>query len=196
MVVFKGGGRVEPGPIFLWDPLTLASLRNPAVQVLNQIGSGWSGGVAGAGANSIWTWEYMPYRIEEWTVGGVASRALDRRPSWFPHADVPMMSSVRNQLPPPHLQGVQQDSEGRIWVFANVPVTVWAASDPVSPSSQMEKYFRTRIEVIDPTAERVIASVLLDAWVVSPLPGGRAAVYGTTPQGTPYVSIVQLTLVP
>jgi hypothetical protein len=59
----------------------------------------------------------------------------------------------------------------------------------------MERYYRTRVEVIDPAAGRVVASTQLDAWIVAVLPGERAAVYATNAQGTPFVKIVQLRVV-
>ena len=42
---------------------------------------------------------------------------------------------------------------------------------------------------------RVLVSQALDGWVAASLPGLRAGMYGTTPQGTPYVRIVRLALV-
>jgi hypothetical protein len=199
MVLFKGPGRVEregSGVVYVNAPFQLVSLGTERSRVINTIGEAWGGGgVARAGPFAAWSWEYNPYRLERWSAGGVLGAVVDRRPSWLPFTEIPMVSPQRGERPPAHLQAAQQDGAGRLWVFANVPVEVWSADDPIHPGNAMEKYFRTRVEVIDADAGRVIASTAMDGWIVAALPGQRAAVYGTDPRGTPFVRIVQLALV-
>lgn len=199
IVFFKGRGRVDPSvvpAVYINAAFKLASLGTEQLRVVNSIGEGWGGGeVAVAGPFAVWTWEYNPYRLERWTAGGKRTHLIERQPPWFPDSAVPMAPVHRGQRPPAHLQAAQQDEAGRLWVFANVPVKVWPEGDAVHPGNAMDEYYRTRVEVIDPEAGRVIASTMLDAWIVSALPGQRAAIYGTNEMGAPFVRIVQLRLV-
>jgi hypothetical protein len=177
-------------------PFALLDLSGSTARVLGDFGEGRDWGAASADPFSLWTWDYHPYRIQRWSRSRVLLDDLERRPSWFPAgaaADEPP-GPRRGEMPPAHVQGAVQDSEGRIWAFVNEPIAVWP-DGAASLNSEMHRYFRTRVEIIDPTANRLIASLPLEGWVVAPLPGLRAAMYGTTPQGTPYVRIVQLSLV-
>jgi hypothetical protein len=184
-----------PGSVPVWTPgrFSMLGLRGETPRVTNSFGGGLDPGIAHASTSSVWTWDYHPYRIEEWHYNGTRTRAFERRLSWFPEGERP--SSQRGQMPPAHLQSVQQDEQGRLWVAVNEPIAVWPAGEANHYTREMERYYRTRLEVIDPTARRLIASVPLEGWAVSLLPGRRAAMYGTT-QGTPYVRIVQLGLTP
>jgi hypothetical protein len=170
----------------------VVSLRGSTPRVTNSFGGGIDLGIARADSISAWVWDYQPYRIERWSWNGTRSHAIERRLSWFP---IERPISQRGEMPPAHLQSVQQDAQGRIWVLVNEPVAVWPQSATTHYTTEMHEYYRTRLEVIDPDARRLVASVPLEGWAVSLLPGERAAVYGTTAQGTPYIRIVQLALV-
>jgi hypothetical protein len=91
------------------------------------------------------------------------------------------------------VQSVQQDALGRVWVFINLPVTVWREGDPYSPET-MDRYYRTRIEVIDPVAGRVVTRHDLEGWALSALPGQQVALLETSADAEFQVRIVQLTL--
>jgi hypothetical protein len=192
MVFSKQPGRVELGPVYIPRPFQILDLSGPTASAIRSFGGGFDFGVTEAGPYSVWTWDYNPYRIERWNSSGEISTVIERHPAWFPEAERPPL--LPDAMPPGHLQGVHQDAEGRVWVFVNVPTKVWVRGTPLG--NAMHEYFRTRVEIFDPAAGRMIATADLEAWVVAPLPGLRAAAYGTTPQGTPYVQIVQLALVP
>jgi hypothetical protein len=186
-------GNVEmPGPVYVRKPFQMVDLSGPTPRVLRSFGAGFDIGVTPSRTPyQVWVWDYSPYRIEKWSSAGERVDAIERHPSWFPEGERP--APQRNQLPPAHLQWVQEDSQGLVWVFISYPVGIWPeGAGPIT--REMEKYFRTRVEVIDPNAGRVVVSTVLDRWIVSPLPGGQAAVYGTNAQGTPFIQIVQLTL--
>jgi hypothetical protein len=191
------GEMLAPGRVRqIARPFALLDLSGQTARALQDFGEGRDWGIASADPYSVWTWDYHPYRIQRWSRSRVLMNDVERRPSWFPtgYAEGEPPGPRRGETPPAHLAGAVQDSAGRIWVFVNEPMAVWPVG-AASLGSEMHKYFRTRVEIIDPMAKRLIASVPLEGWVVAPLPGMRAAMYGTTAQGTPYVRIVQLSLV-
>jgi hypothetical protein len=95
-----------------------------------------------------------------------------------------------------------------VWVFIDVPSSNWRAASveqliaaagatrEVNPTRfPYEKTHRTTIEILNPRLNRVVARNTLDSWVVAALPGGRAAIYETTPDGIPSIRIVQMEMV-
>jgi hypothetical protein len=188
-VFVKRPGRVTPGPVYVPQPVEYRSLDGSTAELRETLGGGFSGGLTSADAYSVWSWEYNPYRLERWSSAGVVMEIIERRPDGFPEGDHPSISPG-GQLPA-HVRDVELDEAGRLWVYVSIPTGVYDGSGPPA----MEKMFRTRVEIIDPKSARIVTSITLDGWIVEGLPGRRAAIYGTTAQGTPYVRIVQLTLV-
>jgi hypothetical protein len=187
------GVEVENGrPVYLRRPHLVVTMDGTAASLVRSIGFGGTGGVLASGADAFWTWDYNPYRLERWSKDGRLLGNIERRPSWhFPGGEHP--ARTVGQLAPSHLQGLLEDSAGRLWVFVNEGVMRWE-SESVPISRQMEKHFNARVEVIDPIARTLYASVLLPAFIISPLPGMRAAVSETDAAGKPVVRIVQLAL--
>jgi hypothetical protein len=194
MVLTIGGSNVDVvngEPVYQYGDFSVVNLSDTQARRLSSFPGLFSPRVAPGGSFSVWIWDYTPYRIELRTSTGELRNALERRPSLFPEERHPR--PLPGQLPPAHLVGAQQDAEGLLWVFVNEPHTIWSPGGPFPPD-EMERYFRTRVEVIDPANHRIVATSQVDGVIVSPLPGQRAAIYGTNVQGTPFVRIVQLRL--
>lgn len=188
------------------DPYGVYDLSDEAARVLTSFGgetatppdrmSNLMRRVSPAIRGSFWAWRQSPYRLERWSTGGGRIQAIERTAPWF-EPEVPT-SLVR-----PVVQDVQEDRSGRLWIFLNMPLPDWEEALPVAPGSPtefpveaiaFERMYVSRVEVLDPTTGRLVARTDLDSWIVSSFPRNRAAIYGTTELGVPFVRIVQLSL--
>lgn len=105
--------------------------------------------------------------------------------------------------PKPGISAVIEDSTGLLWVFVRIPAKTWREAWPSVRSRSgeyeyrtiaLDKLFTTTIEIIDPKTRRVVTRRSLEQFVVSALPGLRAAAYSVDEEGGVRVSILQLTL--
>jgi hypothetical protein len=156
--------------------------------------------LAPARNRTYWATEYQRYELTLWSLDGKILKTLRRQSDWFPAE--PQRLSFR-EPPPPHVRTMAVDGQDRLWVFVNVAAPTWREGYPklgpgiseVGPEAfSYEKLYRTTVEVLDPTVARVVVRTTLNQYVVTPLPGGRAAVYNTTASGEPYVQIVRLAI--
>lgn len=148
-----------------------------------------------AAGGGFWAWRSSSYELDHWTMGGVRLQTIERTPEWF--------GSESLGLAQPGIQDVVEDAQGRLWVIVHMPRPNWEDALPVLPPGvrelpveaiEFDKLYRTTVEVLLPDEKRVLARTDLDVWIVSALPGNRAAIYGTTDLGYPFVRIVRLNL--
>jgi hypothetical protein len=104
--------------------------------------------IASSRNNTLWVAHRNQYRIEEWDSTGRLLRVIERRASWFP--------AVAPESLERRIRSIHEDSAGRLWV--HLVVRVPARS--------------TIIEVLDPRANRVIATARIDDWAGDPAEGG------------------------
>ena len=166
-----------------------AALSHPVTKhVFTQISGG-----------SWWSAWINLYDVTLREADGTILKTLERRPSWFPRVS-PETYDWRNEPPPPHIAGLEIDSDGLLWVLVLVARSTWKeAWVEVSPNSpeaiaRPELLYSTIVEVIDPTSNEIIAVQPLDTYVVNSLPGPRIATFDQDPGGETRISIRTLSV--
>ena len=158
--------------------------------------------LSGSRDGRFWAADAYRYRITQWDRDLRKIEVLERKPEWFAGPSRPSIGNPKAP-PPPSIVAIQEDSTGLVWVFARIAAEAWregwAKVDPNAheiPGNQiaMEKLFRTAVEVIDPRAGRVVASRVVDAWIIGALPHSRAAACQLDSLGVPHVSVLSLSL--
>lgn len=146
-------------------------------------------------SGSFWSADILRYRLSRWSTTGDRLATLERRPGWF---STPSRFWIGNPQtpPPPAISAIAQDDDGLLWVFVRIPAPTWREVWPHAAEReyrynelQLEKMFHTTIEVIDPSAKRVVARLTLPYWIIESMPGNRAAAYTVDSNGVPHVDI-------
>ncbi len=197
------GRRNEPR-----QPLARVRFSPTATEVLGAFGPGRGdadpmypqfqilGNVRG---DHAWSADATRYRLSQWDAAGTLERSLERKPEWFVN---PADGSAKS-MAQPHVRAIREDSAGLLWIFTSTSRPGWRAALPkmgpgvteiASRQIMYEKLYRTTVEVIDPRTARVVAQRVLDEWIVAALPDNRAAAYSVDENGTPRISILQLSL--
>ena len=119
-------------------------------------------------ADAVWVAHVYRYEIELWSRTGQQLITLRREAGWFP----PHREGTLLELPRPEITGMFQDEHNLLWVFVAVP-----SSRPVPPvrqrpgraedgqyvsRSDANVIFDTVIEVIDPSARRLVTSTIVE----------------------------------
>jgi hypothetical protein len=151
--------------------------------------------------DSIWAIHYMRYDVRLLVHGARLALHFQRRPSWFP-ADSDGGLGSPTRPPSPHAAAVEPDASGRVWTFINVAAPTWREGWPAGGRGgdldvralHLEKFFMTRVEVLDPVARRVVARADVPGATVSVLPDQRVALYDVDAEGIPSIRVMQLTL--
>lgn len=131
--------------------------------------------LAPASRESVWAIRPTEYALEEWSIHGELLRELRRNASWFePHTRRPSFHS--DTAPPPRVNDIQRDANGYLWILMGVADHNWQAGLELASEhpdgrqyvpSDLNKYFDTIIEVIEPAGSRVVASGRMDAYAQS-----------------------------
>jgi hypothetical protein len=195
-----------------FSPFHVASFAGDEPQRVRSFGAIHDGPVGPPGMINLWRvlapvddglWESdaQSYVLRRWSLDGRLERTITRAPRWFP----PDVERGGLTSPPsPRVTDIRASAGGSLWVFVAVAAPTWREGVPRLEPGQREvsvdafaneKLYDTMVEVIDPVAGRLIVSTRLDRYIVSSLPGGRAAIYDTTNDGEPYVQIVQMGIV-
>lgn len=123
--------------------------------------------IAPAGLTSVWAAHMDRYRIELWDAadeGEQPRRVVERTVDWFPPG---LQEEVSMEAPPtPRLQGVRQDSSGRLLVLISTADPRWReAIEPGTVHANVtdrSRYRDSRIELIDPETGELLASAAHD----------------------------------
>jgi hypothetical protein len=151
--------------------------------------------IAPIGAGRFWAARGDLYRLQLMGPDGAILKDLARKPPWF-EGESPFGIGSPEIPPPPGVDALLTDADGRLWTFVHVPRADWASGWPKLPPGpgpisistdalDVEKLWRTTVEVIDPDAGRVLVRGNLDRLVVSVLSDGHIAVYEETGFGIP-----------
>ena len=193
-------------------PLSVTSFAGSDIAVVTSFGPDDSPSRPGAmpthrlaktGDGRIWAADVQQYRLVEWAGDGDRVATLERNPDWF-DGKVSGGLGTSTSPPPPAIQAIDVDDNGRIWVFVAVAADTWREAWPGRARARREvraqdmayeKLYRTMVEVIDPTEGRVITRRTIDQWVIAALPGRRIAAYTVDRDGIPQVEISQIELV-
>ena len=157
--------------------------------------------IAASRSGGVWVSPVGRYELTLWTATGTRVRTIERTPSWFVPSDEQFLG---NPTTPPRttIEGFREDpATGLIWVFISVAARTWREGWPAQPGGReiaarsiaFEKMTDTRIEVLDPSAGRVVAVGSI-AGPASLLHDGRAAVYTVDEEGIPRMTIVDVRL--
>ena len=199
-------------------PLHSVGIDGSSGQIVKSFGTGSpaSSGPSTAGLlnwrlastrDGFWSMDVAQYRLISWSNTGTATKELLRKPAWFPELSQVSLGN-RSTPPDPYTFGLAEDEGGLLWVAVRVPSSNWrdvwlqqrsspggsGAGDVTATSMELHKLFSFWIEVIDPSAGKVLARLRTNERIVSLLPFGRAAVYEERADGVPRVRIVQFTL--
>ena len=141
--------------------------------------------LAAASSRHVWAAHFNRYEIDLWDVAtGRLLKTIVRDADWFPawkemQAESPVLTSLR------------VDSRGYLWVVAIVFDPAAPALPPSSPGegrrpsidpADQNRFFDTRIEVVDPASGRLVATSRFDrvfgSWV-----GDRLGTRSASPSG-------------
>lgn len=134
-------------------------------------------------------------RLEQWSLAGELIRSLHRDAEWFEPWWRPTLSL---ETPPQPVVEALMHHEGQLWLLLTIAGERWR--EAVEPSGRFFKitdpdaYQQSRVEVIDPRTEQVIASTTLDQRVDAFL--GNGLVVRTTEDhaGNPIVRIGRISI--
>lgn len=202
-ISFAEGARGQPLHVVREDEVLQSFGADPP------LGPDWDSGVytriiAPASGGALWAAGRHSYTIEKWDAAGTRLHVIERSVPWFPPIGRPVrVPDHPGQAPTPHIAGIAEGDDGRLWVAVNVPVAHWAELlEPYVHPDGLTRYrvpggpltlFRARIEVLDATTGAVVAEGEAPAAIQSLLGDGFAA----TPfleDGEPRVQIWKLSL--
>lgn len=115
--------------------------------------------------------ELYDYRLERWTTQGVRVTTIIRDAEWYPPYDK-VWSATPTTAPPPTITAVWEDAGGLLWVFGTVAAPRWweglgpgqlLEGRRVYPTKAEDDVLDAVVEVIDPTAGRLVTSRRFDA---------------------------------
>ena len=157
--------------------------------------------IAASRSGGVWSSPIGRYELSLWTAAGTKVRTIQRTPSWFVPSEEQFLGTPTTP-PPATIHGIREDpATGLLWVFISVAARTWREGWPAQPGGRevavrsiaFEKLTDTRIEVLDPTAGRLVAVGSI-AGPASLLEDGRAAVYTVDAEGIPRMNIIELRL--
>ncbi len=147
--------------------------------------------------------DVLEYNVSLWRSDGTLIKRLERRPEWFAERSLNNIGT-RSTPPPPRVAAIAADSNGLVWVFTNVSTRTWPrAWDAVrnqrpgevqAAALDFTQLFRTEIEVLDPSSNRVIARAQIASGTAGVLPGMRLVSLTNDRIGSPILRVIPLTL--
>lgn len=145
---------------------------------------------------NLWAAYTTEYRLDHWSLDtGTLQRTLRREVDWFPK-HLGGRTNNRHDPPDPRIIGIVEDSDGLLWVMIRRASARWADGFvEVPPNSHPELgnhylqhlsvAYDTHIEVVDPRAGLVLASVIVDP-ALAFLSEGWASEYSENDAGLPH----------
>ncbi|HET7586123.1 MAG TPA: 6-bladed beta-propeller [Gemmatimonadaceae bacterium] len=128
--------------------------------------------VATSRGRYIWSAHQVEYVIDRIDVEtGTITDVIRRNASWFPSRMKPQTrpEDIRAE---PAVIDLQEDDAGRLWMLIAVPDKDWRkqlvppqAGDQHGTVRDMQRFYDTRIEVLDPAQGRLIASLRIPEYV-------------------------------
>jgi hypothetical protein len=140
------------------------SFGSPASESSVDLGTSALRLLAASGDTAVWVAHSNRYRVELWDLREAADTPLltiERQVSWFPPG---LDDSESADLPPaPRVLDIQETGDGNLMTVLRVPDPNWAAAVSQNGGhkeiADPEAYFDTMIEMLDPRAGHVVASV-------------------------------------
>lgn len=167
------GEVLRSGSLVLGASASAGAMRviDPKGQVLRTIGhmskSQFGPGASAASrSGGIWAARPTAYVIELFDSLGTKQTVIERRADWFKPHDETIPFEV-GQEPRPRIIELNEDDEGRLWVFSSVAGRDWqSALGPtrtvrgrtVRTVSDFGKYYDIMVEVLDPRTGQLLYS--------------------------------------
>lgn len=153
---------------------------------------------------AVWSAYRNQYVIELWDVSARPLREVRRNVEWFPSMFRPHRTAMHRrttpEMPEPRLQAIRQDAAGHLWVLILVPDENWRQSvaqhegDLHARVSDLNAYFDSVIEVLDPMMGRVIQSRTFDEAFLGFVGPGLLGGVTFTAAGSPRFSVWRVAL--
>lgn len=160
--------------------------------------------IAASGDQAIWASSRTRYALTRWSANGQRLSSLDRDPSWFePHLQT--VSFKPDRPPPPLVTQIREDAQGWVWVLISVADRRWRdavtlrTDHPDGPTyvpEDMDLYFDTIIEVLDPASGAIVASGRVDRYLTRFAADRRLFSFTDSADLTPRVDIWRVDLIP
>ena len=118
---------------------------------------------------TVWSAPVNRYLLQQWNQGGELVSTIERSVDWFPPWE--SQGIAREVRPKPVVVAVDQDVEGRLWIYLQVADLNWQPMPPArttpgghtyTSDAQRNALFDTMVEVIDPASQEVLASARLE----------------------------------
>lgn len=188
-LIDRGSGASRP----LGEPL---STYNPEIhqpEIRRQIGS--------SGDNSVWVARYNRYILENRSNSGDVRQVFARNVDWFRSWQGQPFSGVRPANSA--ISGIAEDSTGLIWVFVSVPktrstpMTMPRERDSLPADFLLIDFLNqdTRIEVLDPKAGTLVATLRIEGPVRLHAPFPLVGRIELTADGIPVFRLYEVQLI-
>lgn len=173
------------------DP-PVEDLRNPDVLWRN---------IAAGQEGTVWSAELTRYAVEQWDTAGARLITLERDVEWFQAHSEYGYAGNPDLRPQPGLMAVHYDRGGRVWTAINIADEEWrsAVGQRREASGRrrwvvedFNKYYDGVVEILDPTAQKVIGSTRFDERVLGFAGDGLVVTYGIEGNGYPVVKVWQI----
>ncbi len=151
----------------------------------------------------VWAAPENSYRLEAWTADGRHLRTLERVEAWFPPKVVRTWGGPDQPIDP-RVIDITSDAGGRLRVAILKASRHWAVrlpaplpnarGEPIHPVPPGTGLFETRIEIIDPSTERMIAFGTFEVEAFGFVDPEHVFTYAEDEIGNPTVSVWRLRL--
>jgi hypothetical protein len=160
--------------------------------------------LAAARSGGVWSAHHLhKYVIERWSPAGEFELEVTREADWF-HSYATWWLPTPDRSPAPHVMGVWEDDDGRLWVIGRVGGTDWVKG--LGPGRLLERQMAYPIkdeqlvydgfvDVIDPVAGVVLASRRLPGTVDVVVAPGTVGGVRESSEGWLYMEVSQVRLV-
>lgn len=161
---------------------------------LQRIGASQDGGV--------WTADAQQYRFALWDAGGNLLHGFIRKPDWFARVSPPGIGTPTT-APSPQLLSIHESRDGLLWIVALLPRKDWKqgwigidknARDVRANQVQIDKMFRSAIEVVDPKTGRVVVRQFTDDYISRVTSDGDVVIYRVSSDGTPSIVVKSMAI--
>ncbi|MGH7469970.1 MAG: 6-bladed beta-propeller [Longimicrobiales bacterium] len=154
----------------------------------------------------VWAADLVRYHLTSFDHEGRIRQTIARDAEWFPGVTNFFSIGTHDKPPPPKVRVIAEDDRARVWVFAHVAAANWRTAwvgiprnppgkvvhDAKFPQPPIGKLLRTRVEILSPDLRRVWATGFYNGFVVASLRDGKIAAWSESPEGIPYVHILQV----
>lgn len=165
---------------------------------ISQIGNSdvmWRG--LASTSDGVWSADLLRYRLEHWSIDGTLIQRLERDVEWFPPQVEYGVRQDPDHEPSPGLRSISTDAQGRLWTIVDVPDRNWQTAFELGTDlygrrtkmiRDVNKYYDTIVEAIDPESNRVVARARFDQSITGF--AGDGLVFASELRGPGYPTVI------